>query len=185
MNRCKVCVHPERQKIEDLLLRKEPCATIGAQFGVSLWSVNRHSKHLGRSVVVNGSQPLLDRLEALLDRLESIASKAQSAKDWRAAVAGLREVREGLELLARLTGQMPSVGHGSSVAVAVNVTTGHQANELTPRELDVQIALEVYEATDHFNVETMERMRRLVARNDRTLPRSVSDDRILDVRAGE
>jgi hypothetical protein len=176
MRRCKCCEHPERARIEDALLRRESCAEIGTRFGVSSWSVSRHSKHLGRSIITNGSQPLLDRLEALLDRLDSIATKATSAKDWRAAVAGLREVREGLELLARLTGQMPTVGHGSSVAVAVSVNTGHPTNELSGRELDVQIAREVFAATNGFDPGVVERMKRLVAK-------SQSDNRILELTA--
>jgi hypothetical protein len=185
MRPCKVCEHEKRHEIEDALLRRESCAEIGTRFGVSPWSVSRHSKHLGRSIITNGSQPLLDRLEALLDRLDSIATKATSAKDWRAAVAGLREVREGLELLARLTGQMPTGSHGSSTVVAVNVTTGQPTNELTGRELDVQIAREVFAATEGFNPETIERMRRLVARNDRLLGKGGPDDRILDVQAAQ
>jgi len=176
MRPCKCCEHPERPRIEDALLQRESYAEIGKRFGVSLWSVGRHRQHLGRSIVTGGSQPLLDRLEVLLDRLDSIATKATSAKDWRAAVAGLREVREGLELLARLTGQMPTGSHGSSVAVAVSVNTGHPANELSGRELDVQIAREVFAATNGFDAETVERMKRLVVK-------SKSDDRILELTA--
>lgn len=123
---------------------------------------------------MNGSQPLLDRLEALLDRIDSIADKATRAKDWKAAVAALREVREGLELLAKLTDQYHINHGGSSVAVAASVTTGHQVNELSGGELDVQIVTEVFEATDGFNEETIARMRRLVMK-------SKTDDRVLEL----
>jgi hypothetical protein len=176
MQYCKCCKHPERARIEDALLRRESCAEIGNRFGVSSWSVSRHSKHLGRSIITNGSQPLLDRLEALLDRLDSIATKATTGKDWRAACAALREVREGLELLAKLTGQYHTGNHGSSVAVAVNVTTAPPTNELSGRELDVQIAREVFAATEGFNPDTMERMRRLVMK-------SSTDERVLELTA--
>jgi NAD(P)-dependent dehydrogenase (short-subunit alcohol dehydrogenase family) len=175
MRPCKVCEHPERHRIEDALLRRVSCASIEAQFGVSHWSVGRHRQHLGRSVIVaDSSQPLLGRLDALFQRLDLIAGKAETAKDWKATVSALREVRECVELLARLTGQMPTVGHGSSVAVAVSVNTGHPANELTGRELDTQIAMEVFAATNGFDAETVERMKRLVAK-------SQSDDRILEL----
>jgi len=43
----------------------------------------RHGKHLGRSIITNGSQPLMDRLEALLNRIDSIADKATRAADWK------------------------------------------------------------------------------------------------------
>jgi hypothetical protein len=173
MRRCKCCEHPERARIEDALLRREACAEIGARFGVSPWSVSRHSKHLGRSIITSGTTPLLDRLEALLDRLDSIATKATTGKDWRAACAALREVREGLELVAKLTGQYQA-GHGSSVAVAVNVTTSHPANGLTPHQLDTEIAVQVFEATNGFDADTIERMKRL-------LTRSRNDERILEL----
>jgi hypothetical protein len=176
MQHCKVCKHPERPRIEDALLRREACAEIGARFGVSEWSVGRHSKHLGRSIITNGREPLLDRLEALLNRIDSIADKATSAKDWKAAVSALREVREGLELLAKLTGQYQSGHGGSSTVVAVSVNTGHPASELSGRELDEQIARECFAATNGFNEETIAKMRRLVAK-------SQSDDRILELTA--
>jgi hypothetical protein len=163
-----VCVHPQREKIEDALLRQEACEKIGIQFGVSQWSVGRHSKHLGRSVITTGDRPLLDRVSSLLDRLDSIAAKAQSAKAWSAVVAAMREIREALELLARLTGQMPSASQGVRVGVAVNVTTGHSAGDLSIRELDVEIAQSVAEATNNFDPATIERMRRLAQRSAQT-----------------
>jgi len=90
-------------------------------------------------------------------------------------VSALREVREGLELLAKLTGQYHT-GQGSTVAVAVSVNTGLPTNELSGRELDVQIAREVFAATNGFDAETVERMKRLVVK-------SKSDDRILELTA--
>lgn len=165
MRQCKVCAHPDRAAIEDALLRRTATVRIGEQFGVSQWSVVRHSKHLSRSVICSGPTPLLDRIEALTVRLESIVGHAESGKDWRCAVMAVREMRETLELVARLTGAMPSAGQGTRVAVAVNVTTGHPTSSLNDMDLDVQIAASVAEATDNFNAQTIERMKRLVARN--------------------
>jgi hypothetical protein len=177
MRSCKACVHPQRARIEDAILRREPHAKIGERYGISLYSIYRHSKHLGRSVVCNGDRPLIDRVEALMDRLESLSAKAQSAKEWHASVAAMKEVRCSLELLAKLTGQMPSAGQGVHVNVGVAVNTGSQAHDLSDRDLDVQIALSVAEATNGFDLDTIEKLKRLVARNQ------ISDDRLLEITA--
>ena len=161
MRNCKVCVHPERANIEDAILRREPHAKIGERVGVSLYSIYRHSKHLGRSVVCEGSQPLIDRVEALMSRLENICQKAQTAKEWHAAVAAMKEVRCSLEFVAKLTGQIVPAGHGVHVNVGVAVTTGGPSHELSDRDLDTRIALDVAAATNNFDPVEIERLKRL------------------------
>lgn len=165
MRACKACVHPKRNEIEDLLLRKTPHSKIGEQYGISLYSVFRHSKHLGRSIVCAGDRPLMDRLEALLNRLEQISEKAQSAKAWSATVSAMREVRETLELIARLTGEYPLASQGVRVGVSVNVATGHPANNLGDRDLELQLAMDVSEATNDFDPATIAKLQRLVQKN--------------------
>jgi hypothetical protein len=171
MRSCKVCVHEQRARIEDALLRKTALAKIGEQYGISLHIIWRHSKHIGRSIITKGKTPLIDRVEALMDRLESISAKAQSAKEWHACVSAMKEVRCSLELLAKLTGQMPAAGQGVTVGVAVNVSTSHSASNLNDRDLDVQIAVDVSEATNGFDQATIERMKRLVQRPLECSPR--------------
>ena len=177
MRSCKVCIHLERAKIEDAILRRVPHAKIGERYGISLYSVYRHSKHLGRSVVCNGDRPLVDRVEALMDRLESISAKAQSAKEWHASVAAMKEVRCSLELLAKLTGAIVPVGQGVHVNVGVAVTTAQPEHHLSDYDLDIQIAAEVSAATNGFDPVVIEKFKRLVARN------RVGDDKVLDARA--
>ena len=144
---------------------KIPPSQIGEQYGLNLHSIYRHSKHLGRSIIVEGGQPLVTRIETLMARLERIASKAETAKDWRCAVLAIREVRDSLELVARLTGQMPSVSQGTAVAVAVNVTTNRSTHELSNYDLELQLAADVAAATDDFNSTTIARLQRLVEKN--------------------
>ena len=146
MRPCSICIHPERASIEDALLRKTAMMTIAERFGVGSHAVWRHSKHLARSVVCTGPTPLVERVELLMTRLQEICSKAEKRREWRNAVAALKEVRECLELFARVTGQMPSLTAGSTVAVAVNVTTGHSVNTPSDHDLDISIAQSVAEA---------------------------------------
>lgn len=164
MKPCMVCQHPEKAHIEDALLRRVACAKLGEQYGLSPSAIWRHKKHLGRSVVCTGERPLLDRLEALMNRLENIAQKAETSKDWKAAIAGMREIRESIELLARLTGAMPLPGHAVTVGVAVNVTAGQPRDDVSNYDLELQIASSVREATDNFDPRTIERMKRVVER---------------------
>src|SRR5260370_40128075 len=134
MRTCKTCQHPAPARMEDALARKIPPSQIGKQYGLNLHSLYRHSKHLGRSILIEDEQPLVARIEVLMTRLERVASKAETAKDWRCCVLAIREVRDSLELVARLTGQMPSVSQGTAVAVAVNVTSNRSTREISDRD---------------------------------------------------
>jgi DNA-binding Lrp family transcriptional regulator len=164
MKACMVCEHPERASIEDARLRNVPCNKIAQQYSLSPSAVWRHSQHLGRSVVVTAGTPLIDRVEALMTRLESISAKAQTAKEWHAAVAAMKEVRCSLELVAKLTGQLVSTGGRLTVGVAVNVSSGAPRNAVSDHDLDLQIAASVREATNDFDSRTIERMKRLLDR---------------------
>jgi hypothetical protein len=177
MKSCMVCEHSDRAHIEDGLLRKVACRKLAAQFGVSPSAIWRHKHHLGRSIVCTGERPLLDRIEALMVRLEKIAAQAETGKDLRAAVCAMREIREAIELLARLTGQMPLPGRSVTLGVAVNINQSHSAPSLNDGDLELQIAMDVAEATRGFDPQEIARLRRLAERN------RISDDRTLDVHA--
>jgi hypothetical protein len=165
MKPCKVCVHEKRAEIESAILRHEPHARIGERTGLSLYSVYRHSKHLGRSIITKGKEPLLDRVEALMSRLERIGQRAESGKDWRACIAVMRELRESLMFIGRLTGEILPTGQGVHVNVAMAVTTGRQTHDLSDGDLDTRIAMEVAQATDNFDPATIERLRRLAQKS--------------------
>jgi hypothetical protein len=164
MRPCMVCEHENRSSVEDALLRKVACAKVAEQFGLSASAIWRHKQHLGRSVVCAGATPLVDRIESLINRIEKIAQRAESAKEFKSAISGMREIRESIELLARLTGQMPLPGHSVNLGVAVNITTGHSRNDVTDHDLNIQIASDVKEATDNFDPRTIDRMKRLLER---------------------
>jgi len=165
MKPCTVCEHKDRATIEDGILRRVAHRIIGEQYGLNQHAIWRHSKHLGRSVVCDGTRPLLDRVESLMVRLEKIATKAESSKELKVAVSAMREVRESIELLARLSGQMPLPGHSVTVGVAVNVNNGHSVVDQSNFDLDLQIAGSVAEATDNFDPRVLERMKRLLQKN--------------------
>lgn len=176
MRVCKVCNSPNRAQIEDELARRVPAREIGERYKLSLDVVWRHSKHLGRSIILQPGSSLLDRVEALIQRLETVSQKAASAQAWSSTVACCREIRECLELLSRLTGQYPSANQGVTVGVAVNVAQSASRNGVSDYDLDLQIAASVADATNNFNPATIAKLQRFLERN------RTSDGRLLELK---
>ena len=185
MRNCGVCQHPEKPTIEELGLRREPCAKIAQHINekmekvggekVSQWQVWRHLQHLGeRGALVVEPLPngdLLARIERLITRLEGVATSASKAKQWGAAATALREVGRCLELLAKIAGLLQPANPSTRVAVAVSVNTVQSTSTMNEFELEQRIALEVSEATNHFDAATLDRLRRLA---EGTVPKELS-----------
>jgi|SRR5579862_6725354 len=171
MRHCEVCRHEKRLLIEDARLRNISCQTIADSLRddpvpLSLDQIWRHMKHMDRQPVVvldtaSASIPLVDRVENLVRKSEAIASAATGEKSWPAATGALREARCCLELLAKLTGQLTAGGTNVRVGVALSVTTPQATSTLSESELEQRIALEVFEATNGFDLATIDRLRRL------------------------
>ena len=51
-------------------------------------------------------EPALQQIQHLNDHARRIAAAAELSKDFATAIAALREVRHGIELLAKLTGEL-------------------------------------------------------------------------------
>ena len=64
---------------------------------------------------------LLDKVEGLIDDVRDIALAAKQARRWQAAVGSLREVKNCLELLGRLSGELKRES-------SVNANLNSQAN---------------------------------------------------------
>lgn len=96
---------------------------VAGRFGLSRSAVHRHQEHIPQALAkarnarhVAEAGTLLWRVEALICDCHTIAQKAQRARDWRAAVSALREVRVCLELLGDLSGELKKL---NSVNVSV------------------------------------------------------------------
>ena len=181
MRTCSICKHPARTQIEDALLRNESCASIAERIGgASGWAIGRHSKHMHKTVVVQGEDaglPLVDRIESLVTRLERMSDQAAKAAQWNAAVCALKEVGSCLQVIGKLSGQLQPAGQQIRVAVGVSVNANPPARELDDRSLELQIAMDVSEATLGFDAEEISRLKQLVERN------RVGDDKLLEVHA--
>jgi DNA-binding FrmR family transcriptional regulator len=164
MKYCKVCVHPARSAIENAVLSggvslRRIAAEIG---GTSAWAIRRHRAHLPKELVrgeraeeVAAADSLLARLELLIGRFHGIATMAESRKDWTPAVQALREVRQALELLARLRGEL------DAARIKVQVLNQQVNIGISNDDPDTEIALLISKVTNGFSAMELERYRAL------------------------
>lgn len=163
MANCSICEHEKRIEIEASIFAGRSLRAIGRDFGTSKQSVQRHSKHLlekrakeVKEVMVDKApttDDLLYRVENLVDRFEEIAVAAKEAKDVRAAIAALKEVRGCLDLLARLRGELN--------AATVNVHIDQVVNIKAGGDPDIEVALLIARATRGFAEEELRRFKTL------------------------
>ena len=163
---CSICRHPRRDEINLSLIQNGTRPT-ARTFGLSKASVDRHKKHLPAQLAsepaaetATDSSTLLARVEQLMRESELIAAAAKGAKNWGAACAALREARTCLELLAKVRGELQS-GSQFRTTVAVAIHNNTPVNNLADPDLDLQIALQVRDATANFDEMEIDRLRLL------------------------
>jgi hypothetical protein len=166
MNKCIICRHPEKVRIEAALVRNTAFRKIGEQFSVHYSSVRRHQKHMGAQLTKArhakesaDASTLLKRVEELITKCNGIAAKAEKKKAWPAAVSALSQVRACLELLGRLSGELQNAG--SSLQFHAHLHQNSAAPE-ADADLELQIARHVSEATDGFNPREIARLKALL-----------------------
>jgi len=110
-----VCTHPERAAIDKALaLRSETYRTIANRNGVSEAALKRHAKaHLparlakaGEAKEVASADSLLAQVQALQTRTMAVLDGAEEDIDRPMMLRAIREARENLTLLAKLTGEL-------------------------------------------------------------------------------
>ena len=115
MQKCSICFHPNKNKIDEaLLLSTASLRTIADQFQVSKTALIRHkASHIPKDLVKAKQADEICRAESLLDKLidlksdaERITEKAENSNDLRVALSGIREQSRILEILAKMQGQI-------------------------------------------------------------------------------
>ena len=164
--RCTICRHPQHEEIAVSLLRDGTRAT-ARHFQISLPALDRHKKHLPRTIIqarqdeaVFEATSLLTRVEHLMQELDNIVAAAKQQKDWTAAISALREARNCLELLGKLTGELHR-GAQLQIGMAVNVSP-QEAGGVTEVDLEIAIAEHVAAATNNFDPQEIARLRTLL-----------------------
>jgi hypothetical protein len=115
MQKCSICIHPQRNEIDEtLLLSATPLRTIADQFGVSKTALLRHkADHIPTDLVkakkaneVCRAGSLLDKLVSLKDDAARITQKAEINDDLKTALSGINTQTKILEILAKMQGQI-------------------------------------------------------------------------------
>jgi hypothetical protein len=112
---CSICIHPDRASIDQELICGTSVRDIAGRYGVGKSSIDRHKKHIPsalikaqEAVVVGNADTLLHEVKTLLEQAQSLTGAAQAAGDLRTALQGIGKVKEILELMARLAGEIDS-----------------------------------------------------------------------------
>ena len=112
---CTVCTHPEHVAIDRALIAGEPYRVIAQRFAASPDAVLRHKqgRHLPVKLAlaeeakqVAEATDLLAEVRALRSKAYSLLLAAERQGDIRTALAGVREARACLELLAEMEGEL-------------------------------------------------------------------------------
>lgn len=111
---CSVCASGHRKAVDNALAAGKPARQIGKTFHLGERAVQRHRvAHLSPAVVAvmasreeRGAVRIVDRLESLLEKVSALVERAEAEGSASMMLAAAREVRAGLELLARLTGEL-------------------------------------------------------------------------------
>jgi hypothetical protein len=166
MQTCTVCRHPQRQAIEDALIRHTPLRKVGERFNVGYSAVARHQRHvlakLAKSregLELAEASTLLEKVDAVMRDAQRIAAKAEKEGDLSTALAGLRTITQSLALIGRITGE---IQQQNTVQFHAHL---HRHSDMPANDagLELQIAQQVAEATDGFNPAEIARLRSLLS----------------------
>jgi hypothetical protein len=107
---CTVCGHSAREEIEIALMSKGSLRDIAGQFGLSKTALDRHRhEHILDRILTAAVQKddsravtLFNEAEGLLGKASALLLNAEASGDPCTALAGVREARGCIELLAKL-----------------------------------------------------------------------------------
>ena len=111
---CSVCTNPHRADVDKALVGGASNRAVARQYGLSKDAVARHrAQHVSEKLAkaeaaaeVAEATDLLREVRALRSKAYGLLLKAEAAGDIRTALAGVREARGCLELLAELEGEL-------------------------------------------------------------------------------
>jgi hypothetical protein len=138
---CSICSHPQREQIDRAVIAGNSVRKTAHAFDVSASAVQRHKKICMKRTLPAVTAPLpvpayqtpaemaiatqtarsvASRAESLVVRMEQAFNECQGTGNYDTLVKCAKEVREGLRLLAQLSGQL---GPNNQVNLQVNNAT--------------------------------------------------------------
>ena len=110
-----MCEHPKRAEIDQAHVAGASIRDLATRFDRNKDTIQKHvTQHIPAAVQaaaatdrdVDAGDAILEKLRDLARSAERILAKAEKKRDYRTAIAGIRELREQLELQARLLGEL-------------------------------------------------------------------------------
>jgi hypothetical protein len=112
---CRTCAHPDIDAINIALAADEYITHISTRYGVGTDSLKRHKTHHLTPAVIRlaaarrnegSAVPAYERLEDLYNRASALMAQAENKGSIVGGAAVLRELRQIVETLAKLTGEL-------------------------------------------------------------------------------
>jgi hypothetical protein len=124
--KCTICTHPDRKKIDEAIASGEPNTRIAASYNLKEQAIRRHKKYHIQKMVKAAAKKEEHRIERLADdivgqvrdlnnRVLRILSDCEGDGDRRNEIAALREAKGLLELQGKLMGNF-----GPTTAIQIN-----------------------------------------------------------------
>lgn len=129
--KCTVCDHEQVGDINKALINNESFRIVSNRFKISKQALQRHNAgHIPKAMTQAKTAAEAAQADTLLDQVKSLQAKAcqlldlaEKSGDLRTALAGVREAKGCLELLAKLQGELQQEG-------TVNITLAPEWLEL-------------------------------------------------------
>jgi len=133
---CTICTHPDRKQIEQALVSGRSLRNVAEQYGCSATALHRHKQgHLPSSLTqakqaqeIARADSVLEEIRAEIRRIRKLYRKAEAildqAQDQPIALKSVRELsrlhkemRDTLELLARISGELEQRPANTAVVI--------------------------------------------------------------------
>ncbi|HEV2491586.1 MAG TPA: hypothetical protein VG204_00785 [Terriglobia bacterium] len=125
---CTVCSNEDRKRIDRELVSGVSIRGISRTFRVSEDALSRHKAHVGQAIQRAGERReeryedgLLGKIERVQDKLWAVLARMESEGDHRGSIVALREIRESLETIDRMTTREAG-GEGDLAAILRRTT---------------------------------------------------------------
>ena len=133
---CSVCNHILREEIDKALLAGQSLRDIAGRFSVAKSAVQRHRQHISAALATARHSEEITRGEDLLAQLRELTveairlkEKAESKKDYRTALAAVRELCRIVELVAKLRGELSEQAEIRLVNFQLDAETARRIGE--------------------------------------------------------
>jgi len=156
VKKCSVCIHPDRAKIDKMLIDNGTVRDLSRLFKVSKSALDRHKRdHLPEKLVKAAGAREMAEADSLMDQLKEINIETKTilkevrkgdSKDNRVALFAIRRLERQLELLAQLMGAIQSGNVQVNVGIQSIIKTPEYATVIRVLDHHPEIRQELEDA---------------------------------------